>query len=232
MSSPYISGNTYYRHQHLRTRRPQTTQLQVGEVTRQRANSAPSPNSPGLDTHFLNWLTGTKPTPGYQVAAAAGLLNQDTVQRIEDLRAALQAQLPRQTMRQNLLALFRNPSTPTKLQLLVKDHVNIPSDMDHQTLQRRKRALFRNCKTEFFLNLEDAKNLPADLKRKYCNPDSADETASMCSDVLSDGIGFMVPNQALPPNFQPNNNEDIKAWLGLSSKVDFDLFGNRRSYTF
>jgi hypothetical protein len=181
----------------------------------------------------MNWLSGTRPTPGYRIAAAAGVLNQDTVQRIEDLRTALQAQLPRQSLLQSLwFTLFRNPSPQPRLKLLVKDHLNIPSDMNHRTQQRRVRQLLKNGKIEFFLNLGEAKNLPTSLKQKYCNPDSGDESASSSSDVLIDGIGFMVPNTALPPNFQPNNNEDIKAWLGLSSRVDFDLFGNRRSYTF
>ena len=198
------TSSTYRQHQNLHTRIPRRERSQTGPLTRQRAESAPT--TPGFGFRLLSWLTGGKPP--YQTAAAAKLIDAETLQRIEDLRTVLQNQSSRHG----------------QLQLMVKDHLDIPPDMRPRQQVENQEQIFRNGTTEFFLNLEGIENLPPSISHKYCNQD--DDSASF---VMNDGISFMLPSNILPEAFKPNNKQDIKAWLGLNSNVDFKLWSNRRN---
>ena len=105
-----------------------------------------------------------------------------------------------------------------------------PSKFYSETAESVLAALevYRTALPDNPLNLEEAENLPPDISRKYCNPD--DDSASF---VLSEGIGFMIPTKVLPLGFSPNDKGDIKQWLGLDPKTDFQLWSNRnRLFTY
>lgn len=197
-------SESHYRQHSLHIRRP--ARPRIGTVGAQPQDNSLTTAVSNKASHFMNWITGNAPVPGYLSLAPEEALDANTIQRIEDLRTVLNKHKPARG----------------KWQLMVKDNLNIPDDMHWREQKRSAQQLVQNGTTEFFLNLGDERNLPDHITQKYCN---TDDDANFAMD---DGIKFMVPTRLLPQDFHSNNNKNIKSWLGLNPDVNFHLWGNRK----